>query len=103
MASGATATCLLGMRFEVAFLGTRFEPPPSAVYRAPGPDGRSWIVSVSFVAEDGQATASVGEAVWSWLTGRSRVWTAVQRITPAGLLQGTRAAFKTAALAALVL
>ena len=97
----APETCLLGMGYEVAFLGTRFEPVPSSVYRATAPDGQAWLVSVSFVSEDGHQTASVGEAVWTWLTGRSQRWMSVQRITPISLPPDARAAFEQAALAAL--
>ena len=95
------ATCLLGMGYDVVFLGTRFEPVPTSVYRATGPDGQVWHVSVSFVSHDGYRTASVGEAVWIWLTGRSHRWTSVQRITPTDLSSHTRAALDSAALAAL--
>ncbi|MEM6739377.1 MAG: exosortase T [Pseudomonadota bacterium] len=95
------ATCLLGMGYDVVFLGTTFAPVPSSVYRATGPDGQVWLVSVSFVSADGHRTASVGEAVWSWLQGRSAQWTSVQRITPLSLPHAARAAYEQAALAAL--
>ena len=95
------STCLLGMGYEVTFLGTRFDPRPSSIYRATSPDGQVWQVAVSFVSDDGHRTASVGEAVWSWLTGRSNRWTSVQRITPISLPPEARAAFEQAALAAL--
>ncbi len=95
------ATCLLGMGYAVRFLGTRFDPLPTSVYEATGPDGQIWTVAVSFVSSDGQRTASVGEAVWSWLNGASRTWQSVQRITPKSLPPGQVAAFEKAALAAL--
>ncbi|WP_298256355.1 exosortase T [uncultured Litoreibacter sp.] len=94
-------TCLLGMGFAVRFLGTTYDPLPSSVYEATGPDGRVWIVSVSFVSDDGQQTASVGEAVWSWLSGASRSWQSVQRITAKSLPEQDRISFEQAALAAL--
>lgn len=97
----APATCLLGMGYDVTFLGTRFDPTPTSIYRATSPDGQVWHVAVSYVSDTGQQTASVGEAVWSWLTGRSHRWTSVQRITPFDLSPEARAAFEQAALAAL--
>lgn len=95
------STCLLGMGYEVTFLGTRFDPLPSSIYRATAPDGQVWHVAVSYVSNDGHHTASVGEAVWTWLTGRTRHWTSIQRITPISLPPEARAAFEQAALAAL--
>lgn len=97
----APARCLVGMGYEVRFLGTQYEPLPTSIYEATGPDGRVWIVSVSFVSGDGQQTASVGEAVWSWLNGASRSWQSVQRITEKTLPDNERQAFELAALAAL--
>jgi exosortase/archaeosortase family protein len=95
------ATCLLGMGYDVRFLGTRFDPLPTSVYEATAPDGQVWTVAVSFVSQDGAQTAGVGEAVWSWLNGSSRVWQSVQRITPKSLPEPQRIAFEAAALAAL--
>jgi exosortase/archaeosortase family protein len=95
------ATCLLGMGYSVQFLGTRFDPLPSSVYEATGPNGRVWIVEVSFVSDDGLQTASVEEAVWSWLNGASRSWQSVQRITPKSLPEADRVSFEGAVLAAL--
>lgn len=95
------ATCLLGMGYQVRFLGTRFDPLPSSVYEATGPDGQVWTVAVSFVSGDGQRTAGVGEAVWSWLNGSSREWRSIQRITPNSMSDPDRAAYEAAVLAAL--
>ncbi|MEM8793456.1 MAG: exosortase T [Pseudomonadota bacterium] len=95
------ATCLLGMGFDVRFLGTRYDPVPTSVYEATAPDGQVWHVAVSFVSAEGHQTAGVGEAVWSWLSGASRRWQSVQRITPASLASQDRAAFEQAALSAL--
>ncbi|MCV2882145.1 exosortase T [Actibacterium sp. XHP0104] len=95
------ATCLLGMGYRVQFLGTRFDPLPTSVYEATSPDGQVWTVAVSFVSQDGAQTAGVGEAVWSWLNGSSRVWQSVQRITPKTMPEAERRAFENAALAAL--
>ncbi|MFK7751088.1 MAG: exosortase T [Sedimentitalea sp.] len=95
------ATCLLGMGYAVRFLGTRYDPVPSSIYEATGPDGRVWTVAVSFVSDDGQQTASVGEAVWSWLNGASQSWQSVQRITLKSLSDPDRITFERAALAAL--
>lgn len=95
------ATCLLGMGYKVRFLGTRFEPLPTSIYEATAPDGRVWIVAVSFVSTDGARTAGVGEAVWSWLNGSSRVWQSIQRITPKSMPARDRAKFEAAVLASL--
>ncbi|MCK0141694.1 exosortase T [Aliiroseovarius sp. F20344] len=95
------ATCLLGMGYDVRFLGTRFDPLPTSVYEATSPDGQVWTVAVSFVSQDGAQTAGVGEAVWSWLNGSSRVWQSIQRITPKSMPEPERAAYEQAALAAL--
>ncbi|UWQ11187.1 exosortase T [Aliiroseovarius crassostreae] len=95
------ATCLLGMGYDVRFLGTRFDPLPTSVYEATSPDGQVWTVAVSFVSKDGAQTAGVGEAVWSWLNGSSHVWQSVQRITPKSMPEPQRIAFEAAALAAL--
>jgi len=94
-------TCLRGMGFAVQFKGTRFDPIPTSIYEATGPDGRVWTVAVSFVSDDGYTTAGVGEAVWSWLSGSSRNWQSVQRITPANLPENTRISYELATLAAL--
>lgn len=94
-------TCLLGMGYSVQFLGTRYDPIPSSIYEVTRPDGRVWTVAVSFVSDDGHQTASVGEAVWSWLNGASRSWQSVQRITPKSLSDHDRISFEQAALAAL--
>ena len=94
-------TCLRGMGFDVQFKGTRFDPIPTSVYEATGPDGRVWTVAVSFVSDDGHTTAGVGEAVWSWLSGSSRNWQSIQRITPADLPEHTRISYEMATLAAL--
>ncbi|MCP5072276.1 MAG: exosortase T [Rhodobacteraceae bacterium] len=95
------ATCLLGMGYTVRFLGTRFDPLPTSVYEATSPDGQVWTVAVSFVSEDGAQTAGVGEAVWNWLNGSSRVWQSIQRITPKSMPEPQRLAFEHATLAAL--
>lgn len=97
----APATCLLGMGYDVRFLGTRFDPVPTSIYEATAPDGQVWHVAVSYVSDRGAATASVGHAVWSWLNGASHQWRSVQRITPVSLTHSQRAAFDAAVLAAL--
>jgi hypothetical protein len=74
--------CLRGLGYRVSYLGMRFEPTPTAQYRAVDPDGRAFRVEVSFLSDHGHRVASVSEAVWIWLNDRSTVWTAVQRITP---------------------
>lgn len=74
--------CLRGLGYRVSYLGMRFEPTPTAQYRAVDPDGRAFRVEVSFLSDRGHRVASVSEAVWIWLNDRSTVWTAVQRIIP---------------------
>lgn len=74
--------CLRGLGYRVSYLGMRFEPTPTAQYRAVAPDGAAYRVHVSFLSDRGHRVASVSEAVWLWLQDRSTIWTAVQRITP---------------------
>ncbi len=93
--------CLLGMGYSVRFLGTSFDPIPTSIYEATSPDGQVWHVAVSFVSNDGTQTAGVGEAIWNWLNGSSRVWQSVQRITPKHMAESDRRAFEDAALTAL--
>ncbi|MEL6682855.1 MAG: exosortase T, partial [Pseudomonadota bacterium] len=94
-------TCLRGMGFNVTFKGTRFDPIPTSIYEATDPEGQVWTVAVSFVSDDGHMTPGVGEAVWHWLSGSSRNWQSIQRITPANLPETTRLSYELAALAAL--
>jgi len=93
--------CLRGLGYRVAYLGMRFEPVPSAVYRAVAPDGRAYRVEVSFQSSSGHTAASVSEAVWLWLTDRSTVWTAIQRVFPEEADASQRAAFEAGVFAAL--
>jgi len=74
--------CLRGMGFDVAFLGTRFTPAPTAVYRATDPGGVSYRIEVSFRSDDGFVTSNVAHAVWRWMLDPKPTWTAIQRITP---------------------
>lgn len=97
----APEVCLRGLGYEVAFLGTRFEDTPSSVYRATAPDGAAWLVHVTYMSDEGHVTASIGEAVWHWMNGRGHTWSSVQRITPEGLDEPTRAAMDAGARAAL--
>lgn len=94
-------TCLRGLGYRTAFLGTRHDTVPTSVYRATSPDGTEWLVSVSFVSDGGHVTASVGEAVWLWLNGRGRTWSSVQRVVPLSLPEPERRRFEAATLAAL--
>ena len=97
----APETCLRGLGFDVQFKGTTFDPIATSIYEATGPDGQVWTVAVSFVSEDNHVTAGVGEAVWHWLSGASRNWQSVQRITPATLSEPERRSYDLAVLAAL--
>ena len=74
--------CLRGLGFHVAYLGTEFVPAPTAVYRATAPDGAQYRIDVSFVSDRGEVTGNVATAVWRWLNGEARAWTAVQRTSP---------------------
>ena len=37
--------CLRGLGYDVEFVGTRFEPVPTAIYKATDPEGQAWRVS----------------------------------------------------------
>ena len=93
--------CLRGLGYSVRFLGTRFEPVPTAIYRAQDPDGNDWKVSVSFRRSDGAVTSNVAEAIWQWLQAPESAWQSVMRITPWHLSDFERDTFEAAALAAL--
>lgn len=93
--------CLRGLGYKVTFLGTRFDPVPTALYRAEGKDGRAWHVSVTFSAADGTTTSNVAEAIWHWLKHPGVAWQSVQRITPWSLEDARRGRFETAAMAAI--
>jgi exosortase/archaeosortase family protein len=97
----APDACLGGMGFKVDYLGLRFEPIPTALYRATAPDGQVYRVETSYVSDGGRTAASVAEAVWRWLSDRSSVWTAIERITPENADARERAAFELAVIAAL--
>lgn len=93
--------CLRGLGYQVSYLGMRFAPVATAVYRAVAPDGRAYRVEVSFQSGSGHTVASVSEAVWLWLTDRSTVWTAIQRIAPESADASDVAAFNAGVFAAL--
>ena len=93
--------CLRGLGFDVVFLGTRFEPVPTALYRATDASGRSHHVAVTFVSDAGHATSNVAEAIWRWLAAPGSRWTSVQRITPWHQPAEARAAGEAGVIAAL--
>ncbi|WP_300069294.1 exosortase T [uncultured Ruegeria sp.] len=97
----APEICLRGLGYAVRFLGTRYEGVPSAYYQATGPEGDQWSVAVSYVAQSGQVTPSVGEAIWRWMNGSNGTWSSIQRITPWALDAKLRRDLDAAALAAL--
>lgn len=97
----APEACLHGLGYTVTFLGTRYEGVPSSIYRAEGPDGDLWRVTVSYVSDRGQATPSVGEAIWKWMNGSGGTWSSVQRITPWAMPEHERQQLEKAAIAAL--
>ncbi|TYC65236.1 exosortase T [Stappia sp. BW2] len=93
--------CLRGLGFDVTFLGSRFEPVPTALYRARSETGGDWRVAVTFVSSAGQSTHNIAEAIWLWLKRPGTTWTSIQRITPWSLDEPQRATFEAAAGAAL--
>ena len=95
--------CLRGIGFRVAYLGAEFSPVPTAVYRAIAPDGARYRIDVSFVSDRGEVTSNVATAVWRWLNGDARAWTAVQRISPEQLPERQHAQWAAAVIAALEL
>jgi exosortase/archaeosortase family protein len=95
--------CLRGLGFRVAYLGTEYAPTPTAVYRAIAPDGARYRIDVSFVSDRGEITGNVATAVWRWLNGEARTWTAVQRISPEAMPERQRAPWTAAVVAALEL
>ena len=92
--------CLRGLGFDVQYLGAVFEPIPTAVYRAVAPDGRRYRIDVSFISDRGAVTTNVATAVWLWLQGEARSWTAVQRISPEATPQSKQTRFTDGVLAA---
>jgi exosortase/archaeosortase family protein len=95
--------CLRGLGFRVAYLGTEFLPAPTAVYRATAPDGARYRIDVSFVSDRGEITGNVAAAVWRWLNGEARAWTAVQRISPEQIPAPQHVQWTAAVVAALEL
>lgn len=93
--------CLRGLGFEVTFLGTRFDPVPTAYYRATSADGGDWRVAVTFTSSSGAVTHNIAEAIWLWLKEPGSRWTSIQRITPWSLAEDRQAAFDAATRAAL--
>lgn len=93
--------CLRGIGFAVAYRGMVFDPLPTAVYVATAPDGARYRIDVSFFSDRGEVTTNVAEAVWRWMEGRARAWTAIQRIVPLSTGEPERRAFTRAVAAAL--
>ena len=93
--------CLRGLGYRVEYVGLRFTPSPSARYRAIAPDGRAYEIDTRFISNKGRVAASVSEAVWIWLGDRSTIWTAVERVAPAGGDARAQAAFDAGVAAAL--
>ena len=93
--------CLRGLGYEVTFLGTRFEPTPTAIYRATGPKGDQWNVAVTFTASSGFATSNVAEAIWHWLKNPGSRWSSIQRITPWIMPNNERQNLEAAVISAL--
>jgi hypothetical protein len=67
------------------------------------PDGARYRIDVSFVSDRGEVTANVATAVWRWLEGEARDWTAVQRISQVDIPRAQHARWTAAVVAALEL
>lgn len=74
--------CLTGSGHGVRYLGARFAPYPTALYRSIDPHGNVWRIAVTFISDRGELATSVTEAVWRWLQHPQSTWTMVQRIAP---------------------
>ena len=74
--------CLRALGYRIRHVGTRFEPVPTAYYRAEAPDGGAWRIAVSFRSDDGTIVTSLSQAVWLWIGDRRRAWSLIERVTP---------------------
>ena len=93
--------CLRGLGMKVQYLGVRYSPVPSAVYRAQTVEGLGYRIDVSFVSDDGFITTNISEVVWRWMQNPRSTWTAIQRITPDQIAEQPRQQFDAAVIAAL--
>ncbi|MEM7427643.1 MAG: exosortase T [Pseudomonadota bacterium] len=93
--------CLRGQGFEVEYVGASFGTLPTAIYAATGPDGARYRIDVSFISDRREVTTNIATAVWRWLQGDARHWTAIQRISPEGIPAADHARFTRAVIAAL--
>ncbi len=79
----APDVCLGGMGYQVELMGTDLSSVPTAVYRAQSiASGEVWQVRVSYLADNGEVTASLSEVAWHWLRSPNTRWTMVQRLVP---------------------
>ncbi len=97
----APDVCLRGMGYEVEYIGATFGKLPTANYHATSPDGAQYRIDVSFLSDRGEVTTNVATAVWRWMQGEARHWTAIQRISPADLSAAQHVSFTNAVIAAL--
>lgn len=74
--------CLRGLGFKVQYVGMVYKPVPTAHYRVQDKQGSEFLISVSFVSDQGHITSNISEAVWLWLQKPQTTWTAIQRISP---------------------
>ncbi len=74
--------CLSGAGHEVRYVTSTYEHLPTAIYHSTDPQGRQWLIRVTFFNENGMMTPYISEAVWQWLQNRNVNWTMVQRIAP---------------------
>ncbi len=88
--------CLRGLGYQVEFLGTRFSPIPTALYKATGQDGQVWRVSITYASDTGHTTSSIAEAIWLWFKNPKTKWSSIQRITPWEMPNNQRQTYEAA-------
>ena len=70
-------------------------------FLATSKSGERFRIDVTFVSDRGQLTTNIAAAVWHWLRGDARTWTAVQRNSHADVAIVEHARWSAAAVAAL--
>ncbi len=93
--------CLRGAGFDVERLGIRYGQLPGAAYLATDKAGNEFMVTTTYVTDDGRSATSVSEAVFMWMRDPQITWTAIERIVPAGSSRGEIEGFDGAVVAAL--
>ncbi len=93
--------CLRGLGMKVDYLGVRYAPVPTAIYKAVTPDGEAYLIDVTFMSDKGHVTTNVSEAVWHWINTPGSSWTAIQRISSVETSDRERQHFERAVIASL--